>query len=437
MIKIEEVIGGNGTVYTRTDEDGTMETISTSCVMKTLNDVDTYVFRDYQMKILIEPSSFVTDELQWESSNTVSQAVSAMKALSNYCALVRTPFRAFDTAQARNFLMFLRGTLSDGIAYKFKLATQRSEETIAAYLKHIRRYARWAGIGNSPFLQPKRSLIGNTLFETDKDGAHKIQANTVAKMETPRYISPEEYRKILSEIDKNWTIEEKCIVRLMYEHGLRIGEVLGLTIEDLEWSESTDGVPRYAVILRNRKSDSKDQHAKTLMKVSDPAQYRSTDYRKRNHGFQRVYISESLFFALSEYAEGAHAEENEKSLADAVGKDTESNHYLFLNKWGNPLSANLWNKRLRTIMAASGVQTDKEARKTNLNHRFRHGYAMFLTRNATKNGKPLNEFEIMTLMRHRSLNSTQVYYRPTEEDVHQMQEDIISELEEKIYAGEE
>lgn len=437
MIVVEEMFGDAATSYTRRDDDGNTKTISTSCIMKTLNDLDTYVFRDYEMNILVAPSCFVTDELRWESVNTVAQAVSAMKALSNYCAIVRTPFRAFDTAQAKSFLMFLRGTLKDGISYSFRLTTQRSEETIAAYLKHIRRYARWANISNSPFLQPKRSLIGNTLFATSQDATHKIKADVSTQTEAPRYISPEEYRKILSVIDKNWTIEEKCIVRLMYEHGLRIGEVLGLTTEDLEWSETPDGSPRYAVILRNRKSDAMYQHAKTLMKVTDVKQYRSTDYRKRNCGFQRVYISENLFFALSEYAEQAHVENNENCIADAVGKETESNYYLFVNNWHRPLSANLWNKRLRTIMSDAGVQTDKEARKTNLNHRFRHGYAMFLTRNVTKNGRPLDEFEIMTLMRHRSLSSTQVYYRPTEDDVHQMQADIIGELEEKIYGSEE
>ena len=435
MVSVEEIFGGTSSSYTRREDGGDTETICTSCVMKTVNGQDTYVFRDYEMKILIEPSCFVTDELQWESPNTVIQAVSAMKTLSNYCAIVKTPFRAFDTAEAKSFLMFLRGMLSDGTTYSYKLFTQRSEETIAAYLKHIRRYARWCGIANSPFLQPKRSLIGNTLYSSMPDNTHRIKADTSTTTEAPRYISEDDYRKVLAVIDEDWTAEEKCIVRLMYEHGLRIGEVLGLTTEDLEWTEADDGTPRYAVILRNRASDKFDQHAKTLMKVSDKKQYTSTDYKKRNHGFQRIYISSDLFFAISEYAEEKLSDTQGRNKADSVKKNGDDNQYLFVNTQGRPLSCNLWNKRLRKIMVSAGVPIDKEARKTNLNHRFRHGYAMFLTKTTKANGKPLDDFEIMTLMRHKSITSTQVYHRPTEEDVHQMQEEITSSILEEIHGA--
>lgn len=433
MIRIDESIGEVGSTYTRTSEDGTTDIIRTTCSRQMVNGIDTFVFRNYQMDILMEPSCFLTDELRWESRNTAVQAVSALKALTNYCEIINTPFEAFDISQARSFLMFLRGTLGEGIEYAFRLSTQRSEGTISAYLKHIRRYARWRGVGNSPFLQPKRSVIGGSaVFVKEPNGTHRLKADIREDKEAPRYISLDEYHRIMGVIEQDWTTTEKSIVRLMFEHGLRIGEVLGLTTEDLEWSETPDGTPRYAVILRNRATDRFDQHAKTLMKISDGKEYQSADYRKRNYGYQRVFISEDLFFLLAEHAETTLSEDNTENFADSV-KGDDGNQYLFTNTLGRPLSSNLWNKRLRKIMIDAGVSVDKEARKTNLNHRFRHGYAMFLTRSATKNGRHFDEFEVMTLMRHRSLSSTQIYHRPTSEDIRELQEEVIGALADELY----
>lgn len=435
MVEISESIGEVGPTYTRTSEDGTEEIVRTTCTRHVINGVETFVFRNYQMDILMGPSCFLTEELRWESRNTAYQAASALKALTNYCDLIRVPFEAMDVAQARGFLLFLRGALGEGIANTFHLSTLRSEGTLAAYLKHVRRYARWLGIGNSPFLQPRKSVLGASAMFVQPDKTHRLKADIVERKEAPRYISLSDFQRIIAVIDGDWTIEEKCIVRLMFEHGLRIGEVLGLTTEDLEWSANSDGSPRYAVILRNRVSDQYDQHAKTLMKVTDTRQYGSIDYGKRNYGYQRVFVSENLFFLLAEYAETVLSEEPKENAADSV-KGGEGNQYLFVNSLGRPLTSSLWNKRLRRIMVSAGVAVDKESRKTNLNHRFRHGYAMFLTREATKNGRHLDEFEVMTLMRHRSITSTQVYHRPTEEDVKDLQDDIIGSLAEELYGGE-
>lgn len=38
----------------------------------------------------------------------------------------------------------------------------------------------------------------------------------------------------MSLIEDKYTLREKIIVKLMYEYGLRIGEVLGLTLEDIQ-----------------------------------------------------------------------------------------------------------------------------------------------------------------------------------------------------------
>ncbi len=435
MTTITEQPDTNRLAYLVRQEGGTERVVCTTCSRQTVNGIDTFVFRNSMMEILMKPSCFVTEDLRYEARNTATQAVSALKTLESFCEIIGTPLEAFGIEQARAYLQFLRGTLGEGITYRFELITQRSEETVGAYLKHIRRYARWLGISNSPFLQPKRSISSRPIIDEGAVDAHRLKADVAKPKEAPRYISTDDYKRIIAVIDEGWTLEERCIVRLMYEHGLRIGEVLGLTTEDLEWTSTREGIHRFAVVLRNRRSDRADQCAKTLMRVMDAKQYASTDYGKRNVGFQKVHISESLFMQMAEYAEDVFPDDvgaDCPCLADSV-KGDEGNRYLFVNTAGRPLSSNLWNKRLRRIMSDADVQVDKEVRKTNLNHRFRHGYAMFLTHEARLGGRPLDDYAVMTLMRHRSIASTEVYQRPTQEDVARMQGEIIGSFEEEIY----
>lgn len=431
MITITERFDQSSATYDIVDDEQRTRTVSTTCYRTTLNGVDTFVFRDYEKRIMMPPSCFVTLELSGESRNTRSQTVSAMKALMNFCAIMGTPFEAFDISLARACVQFIRGTLSEGVVYRFETHTMRGEETVGAYLKHIRRYARWLNVDNSPFLQPKHTVVLNGMgMSFPQDETHRLKADVVKKTEAPRYISVPDYKKILSVIDEKWSIEERIIIRLMFEHGLRIGEVLGLTLEDLDQSSYRDGTPKYSVLLRNRASDNDDQHAKTLMNAGSRKVYGLPDYRTQGVGTKSIYISEDLYEQIIDYVESipfGSLPRVAKSEADSVS-GMEENRYIFLNTLGAPLSQNLWNKRLRRIMTDAGAHVDVGRRRTNLNHRFRHGYAMYIIYEARQNGVPLDEFQIKTLMRHRSIESTEAYQRPTEHDIWMPSEEISEKL---------
>lgn len=55
--------------------------------------------------------------------------------------------------------------------------------------------------------------------------------------------------------EKDYSLREECIVRLMFEAGLRIGECLGLTNEDIRQEEDENGELKTVVYIRNRVSD--------------------------------------------------------------------------------------------------------------------------------------------------------------------------------------
>lgn len=203
----------------------------------------------------------------------------------------------------------------------------------------------------------------------------------------------------------------------MFENGLRIGEVLGLTAEDLVVEKIGDNYITIANI-RNRFSDKNDQKAKTCMKIISRSQYESSDYAISGFGFQKVVLSDELFQLIDEYIENFHIKAREEysinywknSVADKVVSNSivDDNYYIFINSIGNPLHSHLWNTTLRKIFKSVGIAVDENTRIHNLNHRFRHGYAMFCIQHLN-----LNQLELMERMRHSSIESVALYYKPT------------------------
>ena len=204
----------------------------------------------------------------------------------------------------------------------------------------------------------------------------------------------------------------------------------GLTLEDVQSEFSAGRGWSYFLVLRDRVSDRSDQHAKTLpFKPGAREDYGSQAYAQENVGYQKMYVSEDLYFAIADYIEATRAHFSEGQLAaasaDSVGGrwSVEANQYVFLNTQGGSLTANLWNKRLRSYFAQAGIHVDEGRRKTNLNHRLRHGFAMMLKRDLG-----VDDLTAKILMRHRSLRSIQPYLLPSDDDVHRMYADVIAGL---------
>ena len=118
---------------------------------------------------------------------------------------------------------------------------------------------------------------------------------------------------------------------------------------------------------------------------------------------------------------------DKKTYVDSYGDEIKENYYVFINSIGKPINISTWNKTLREIFEKSGLSTDNHKKEHNLSHRFRHGFAMFLVQY-----KNIRLEELKLLMRHESLSSTAIYYRPTEDDVATIKEDFSKTLEELI-----
>ena len=247
----------------------------------------------------------------------------------------------------------------------------------------------------------------------------------------PKYISFDEYIALqhVAQEAKDWNAI--ILMHLMFRYGMRIGECLGLTEEDITTSRIR-GKDIPTLILRNRISDSNDQRAKRRYIPLTTADYDCNTYVEqwKKDDYSHIYLTESedtefvhafeKFVRQSrEEAESTHPQNYRQSEADIVypsefkKKGLKKNHYIFVNHLGKPLSAQVWGKTLKRYFIQVGIPVDSGKKANNLSHRFRHGFAMMHARFMDPTVSP---HELQKMMRHRQLNSTMVYYNPTQED---------------------
>lgn len=394
-----------------------------------------YVFLyDTQMNPISEIFNYINFELQDSSPNHRYTALTALKFLYNYLELYNKKISTLTKNDLKNLYSFLQGISKKGTLYQLELETMRSHSTINTYVAIYRSFISFLGHDESVIL--KKSNNYKLIYNDDTDSQMKIYEYEVnlkeykPELSTPRYISVEDFKSILSVIRDHYTLKEECIVRLMFESGLRIGEVLGLTNEDI-----ISGDKGNSLYIRNRYSDSPDQLAKGCIKITNKRQYKTKAYITKNVGYQIVYISDSLLDKINDYVNEFHMNDGNKfnsnyqsyTCADSVENSSDGNFYIFINSIGKPLSGNLWGKTLREIFKKAGLTVDKEQRETNLSHRFRHGFAMFMVK-----FQKADALKLKDLLRHRSINSVKHYYRPTDAEIIQEKIKLVNSIYEII-----
>jgi len=445
MIIISEKHIGNEIYFTITissDGESICNEIRFRSVTLSKNGMNYYVIYNLQMQICSDAFGFINLFLSQHAENTRIKAQQALKFLFSFEEIIGKALKDFSPTDFTNFKYFLHGYSPKGQTTQLQLLTIRSNQTVNSYLSIYRQYLSYLGIETS-YLQRKSthavSIKIDDAFPAMKVERYKANEKTShdPNLEVPMYISVNDFSKIIKLVREKYSIRDEIIIRLMFQCGLRIGEVLGLTAEDVVMEKIDQN---YAPILyiRNRLTDSIDQNAKTCMKVYNAKQYRVSDYNILNYGYQYVVIPQDLFDLIDKYIEEFHNMAREssaknryfsKSIADSVkyvDSGTE-NYYIFLNTIGSPLHSHSWNEVLRSIFTELDIPLDKEKRKHNLNHRFRHGFAMF-------NVQHLNckEVELADRMRHKSILSVYKYYRPTVSDQIKLKTDFANSLYEMI-----
>ena len=400
---------------------------------------DYYMIYDAQMRVVSDAFGYVNFGMTAKSDNSRLKAQQALKLLFSFESIIGKRLAEFTLADIAALKCFLHGFSPKGQLYQFQTETVRSNRTVNSYLSIYRQFLSSQGIEES-VLQKKRAVSVSTGSEYAPTPVkmERYEANEAVSqnpfLEVPMYVSVEEFKRIISAVRAHYDVRDEIIIRLMFQCGLRIGEVLGLTGEDVTMEKCAD---KYAAVayIRNRITDSIDQRAKTCMNVYDRKQYAGRDYNTRDYGYQTVVLPQDLYDLLNDYIEERHVKARSscskdryyrKAAADSV-RGEEDNYYIFLNSIGTPLHSHTWNKRLRAIMTEADIPLDYGKREHNLNHRFRHGYAMF-------NVQYLNckEVDLAERMRHRSVLSVYQYYRPTVSEQIKMKAEFAESLYEAV-----
>lgn len=339
-----------------------------------------YVFLfDSNGEVIKEVFDYLNFHCANEGISGREQAASALKLLFSFSEIVGREINEFDKTDIINLSDFVLGHSIQGNVERYILKTSRTITTHNTYFDEIRKFISITGIENKAFFEKKQVLSENIIYGvtsdnpiiTDKYTTNKSRHKSFSEY-VPKYISLAEYCKITQSFSLTKNPELKLrntlIVDLMYTRGLRIGEVLGITLEDI--ISHPDDKKAGLLYLRNRVSDKKYQHAKTCMKVSSTQTYRTKAYKsERDKAYETIALPSKLMDQIREYQNISRDifTMTEKKLnnimkfskADCVGEATKENYYLFLNKNGSPLSSSGWNVILKRTFNEFGIYIDK------------------------------------------------------------------------------
>ena len=441
MIIYSEEKNGQKSVYIKTITDNEGNTLSIRRINIPLYQIEEkgfiyFILYDESMKPITSVFQFLNIHMKESPLTSRSKAAFALRLFYCFLSLSGYNINKIDEKALRELLFFLRGINTNPKQYSIK--TQRNNSTVNGYLAVYRKFLIFAGVSCASIFR-SHTVSSEQQFDTSTS-IERIKFDNNLKMAdycsdtVPKYISPEDFRKIYKSIIEANDAQSKIIVHLMYGYGLRLGEVLGLTTEDIqEIRDNKSLVP--ILVLRNRISDSKYQFAKGLPHVIDKKQYSSKDYISLN---QNIIITYALYDELINFINDSHSfmiekypGNYEKGYADIVSVKNipDKNHYVFLNRYGRVLSDQTWNNTLKKFFRKANIPLDIDARDNNLSHRFRHGFAMF---HARFSKHPADALSLQKMLRHKSLSSTMVYYNPTPEDEYKIKMEFQQELYDMI-----
>lgn len=430
MVTLSTIKQGRRNVYTRTDTDSKGRIINTCeadvrVLESTLNGRKFYTVIDSEGRSVLTIHTYVNEEMVRKGGRPNSRRKSAriLAKLQAFCELLNLSMENLSATDISRLVAFLQGTGR----------TQCSNATVNDYLGVIRDFFNLTGIKCEPLFA--RHLVTKTAVQENDFKVENITymydcnlpVDSRKQEKVPKYISMDEYVKLIEIARKNNDWNGIMLMHLMFRYGMRLGECLGLTEEDFTYYRIKNiDVP--TLIIRNRLSDASYQNTKRKLTPRQKSDYEGLPYIQqwRDDDYSHYYLTENGDFVdafkkfMSQTRQRFEKNSNYESCeADVVYESTfkekglEKNHYIFVNRLGRRLSGQLWGLSLKKYYCEAGIILDKDKKENNLSHRFRHGFAMM---HARFMDPPVPMAELQKMMHHKRIESTMRYYNPTEED---------------------
>lgn len=378
-----------------------------------------YILYDENMNMIESVYKYINIKYKTASNKTKMSYILAIKQLYEFASLCECSISELTVNQINQFQYFLRGYESGNNISSIYMYTGKSKKDVYKYINICQRYMKYCRFSNYKIMSCNLS--------------NSVKNSNLKNSNCPKFISYLEMEQILSYVDNDSSLSRedklkyKSIYMLMEYSGLRIGEVLGLTIEDLKISTNSLGETLYTAIIRNRVTDTIYQQAKTCLTVQHFKDYESSEYKTKQIGWQEVLLSEETYFSITDYFDALDSrlskQNQNPTKADSVEKHNDkvfNNYYIFTNKLNNkPLQLKSLSSYTKKVFTACGIKLDRNVRENNLFHRFRHGFVMHLLYE-----KNLSEAIVIRYTRHNSTRSLEPYNNPTNEQLGQLLLDI-------------
>ena len=269
-----------------------------------------YMLYDSDMEPISSAYRFLNEYHFHSSESTRKKYAYALRFFHCYCALLS--FNPFEMTYAQ--FLELRDYMQ-GIGKLANAASlQRDGESVNQFIGMLRGYFTFMGV-NCPYLFDSKMVTRTT---ENKDEGYSADMRNVSyksnlktapeRSQVPKHLKPDEFLRLLKVIRNHGDKQAEEIVKLEYLGSLRIGEVMGLTLEDFEVEKDY-----VKLLIRNRVSDKDYQHAKYRMTVKEPQEYRLKRYTEDT---KTAIIRKELYQEIVEYVEGQF-----EMLSEKIGEE--------------------------------------------------------------------------------------------------------------------
>lgn len=357
---------------------------------------------------IFEAENYVEEKLSSKSNSTKKTILYALSTLYSFLAINEYNLTDIDSNMVNELILFLIGkqyTNKKGI--KFDLSFERTKKTVKDY----------CSIYNNYFKGIDLNIPSSIWFIDDiKKRIDSYYEPVEIALDNPSdfdYITPQQFEYIFSNISPEKNASEKIVIYLMYFYGLRLGEALGLTKEDIVFENN-----KYFLYLRNRSSDLLFQSAYGLKRLKSGSFINSTESEKDiqwkieiDNGIYNDLINlieqvENDYYYKTEHYKAIQLVPPEK-YNNYVSID--ENHYIFFKKYKSslrrvPLSDQSIKYFLNSLFNKYGIEQKSESIIT----QFRDGFAMYHIKYSSP---PIAPDELKDKMRLAKLSSVIKYYQ--------------------------
>ncbi|HFU4497761.1 TPA: hypothetical protein ACGPAS_001790 [Streptococcus suis] len=202
------------------DDTGLSKEIRNTAYEILYNNILYHILYDSKMSPMESPFEFLNLFLSDRSENTKRKAAQALKLLFSYEDIMNKKLKEFKQFDVSNLKRFLHGFNIPGNSLNIVMTSSRSNNTVNSYLSIYRQFLIFKGETNE--ILTKRANNHN-YFDAYKEISYSgteyiANEKTANPIEVPKYISVDDFKKVIEVIRDDYTVREETVVRLNRLH---------------------------------------------------------------------------------------------------------------------------------------------------------------------------------------------------------------------------